>query len=71
MVVCTGLSGLQSAYLLQKASLSAIVLEVRDRVGEKTWTTDRVRSISTDNITVWHGLTTVSFTVGGKKYSTI
>jgi monoamine oxidase len=46
VVVGAGLSGLQSAYLLQRANLSAVVLEARDRVGGKTWTTDRVPGIS-------------------------
>ncbi|OAA60329.1 Amine oxidase [Niveomyces insectorum RCEF 264] len=38
IVVGAGLSGLQTAYDLQKAGLRTIVLEARDRVGGKTWT---------------------------------
>ncbi|KAK6365148.1 hypothetical protein LTS17_011626 [Exophiala oligosperma] len=38
VVVGAGLSGLQAAYDLQKAGLTTIVLEARDRVGGKTWT---------------------------------
>jgi monoamine oxidase len=46
IVVGAGLSGLRSAYLLQKAGLSTVVLEARDRVGGKTLTTDRVDGIT-------------------------
>lgn len=38
VVVGAGLSGLQAACDVQKAGLSCIVLEARDRVGGKTWT---------------------------------
>ncbi|RDW72190.1 amine oxidase-10 [Coleophoma crateriformis] len=38
IVVGAGLSGLQAARTINKAGLSCIVLEARDRVGGKTWT---------------------------------
>lgn len=38
VVVGAGLSGLQAASDIQKAGLSCVVLEARDRVGGKTWT---------------------------------
>jgi monoamine oxidase len=37
IVIGGGLSGLQAAYNVQKAGLSCIVLEARDRVGGKVW----------------------------------
>ncbi len=37
VVVGGGLSGLQAGYDCQKAGLSTLVLEARDRVGGKTW----------------------------------
>jgi predicted NAD/FAD-binding protein len=46
IVIGAGVSGLHSAYLLQKAGLSALVLEARDRVGGKILTTDRVKGTS-------------------------
>lgn len=38
VVVGAGLSGLQAANDIQRAGLSCVVLEARDRVGGKTWT---------------------------------
>ncbi|KIX02807.1 uncharacterized protein Z518_08750 [Rhinocladiella mackenziei CBS 650.93] len=40
VVVGAGLSGLKAAYDVQKAGLSCIVVEARDRVGGKTWSVD-------------------------------
>lgn len=37
VVVGGGLSGLQAAHDIQKAGLTCVVLEARDRVGGKTW----------------------------------
>ncbi|RDW66794.1 amine oxidase-4 [Coleophoma crateriformis] len=37
IVIGAGLSGLQAAHDVQKAGLSCVVLEARDRVGGKTW----------------------------------
>lgn len=37
VVVGAGLSGLQAAYSAQKAGLSVVVVEARDRVGGKVW----------------------------------
>lgn len=40
VVVGAGLSGLQTAYDLQKTGLSCVVVEARDRVGGKTWSVE-------------------------------
>jgi monoamine oxidase len=37
VVIGAGLSGLQAAYSAQKAGLSVVVVEARDRVGGKVW----------------------------------
>lgn len=44
VVVGAGFSGLKAAYDVQKAGLSCIVVEARDRVGGKTWSTDSTGS---------------------------
>ncbi|KAI1627832.1 putative mao-B [Exophiala viscosa] len=40
VVVGGGLSGLKTAYDLQRAGVSCVVVEARDRVGGKTWSVD-------------------------------
>lgn len=40
VVVGAGLSGLKAAYDVQRAGLSCVVVEARDRVGGKTWSVD-------------------------------
>jgi monoamine oxidase len=40
VVVGAGISGLQAAYDIQKAGVSCVVLEARDRVGGKTLSVD-------------------------------
>lgn len=40
VVVGAGLSGLKAAYEVQRAGLSCVVVEARDRVGGKTWSVD-------------------------------
>ena len=40
VVVGAGLSGLRAAYDIQKAGLSSVIVEARDRVGGKTWSLD-------------------------------
>lgn len=42
VVVGAGLSGLQTAYDLQQAGISCVVVEARDRVGGKTWSIEPV-----------------------------
>ena len=37
IVIGAGLSGLEAAYSAQKAGLSVVVVEARDRVGGKVW----------------------------------
>ncbi|RDL32481.1 Amine oxidase [Venustampulla echinocandica] len=44
VVVGAGLSGLQTAYDLQKAGFSCVVVEARDRVGGKTWSVEPIAS---------------------------
>lgn len=44
VVVGAGLSGLQTAYDLQKAGITSVVVEARDRVGGKTWSVEPIGS---------------------------
>lgn len=46
LVVGAGVAGLHAGYLLQKAGLSTLVVEARNRVGGKTLTSDRVAGIA-------------------------
>lgn len=54
VVIGAGLSGLQAAIDVQAAGLSCVVLEARDRVGGKTWSTDAIgRGVGVDYGAAW------------------